>query len=516
MTDDQKKDLLVSEAIVDDKAQEELVNKIALLNVARATMHRPRAFVDISQWQQSVPTSSVQATKSFNTAPGSTLELQGQSDTSQVTLSPLDKQEFVRGTTTAISPDILAYYIQQGYPPSMLLHLFVREIRVFNASGDLDKTYANTPLMAGADSYAKFDEIINGLSACYIHTDTVNELLNPGDASVPSIGMPKDPDLGDLTDLIGKGYAMLPDVTQKDQYFLVQQKSRFIFDKPADRQRKIWCDGAYALMGVDTPYSDDDEKAGASPDDERKKQVADAAKLLDPESPPATETSKRQEIAEWIRPFALTRKNPHFEIVLRSPEAVIYYLGEVSREQTYGPYKDSPEVSLDEKQRTYIGVLDLRPCYTARDSASDSVCQPRCIPIFTMLSAAQPSPDEIAQQREMGRRAILHPLPDITDLPQQLSCYFPGVIEEGSTDKTPAVVDLCKVPVTTSDITAINEKLLSSANLQIDYEDRSFAMPWDIEEHTETMTAFSIMQQILGLQTNATELPTTGLVKAGP
>jgi hypothetical protein len=437
-----------------------------------------------------VPTSSVQATKSFNTAPGSTLELQGQSDTSQVTLSPLDKQEFVRGTTTAIKPDVLAYYVQQGYPPSMLLHLFVREIRVFDQGVDPVHTFVNTPLTAGAGSYRQFDAVINGLSACYIHTDTINFRLKQGDASVPSVKMPGAPDFGDFGSLIAQGYAMLPDVTTKDQYFLVQQKSQLVFDYPAEPVRKKLCKAAYTDMGIPAPDDGDDADTATKSASPRERSIANAAKLLDPELPPASATKDRRQIAEWIAPFELTLKNPHFEVVLRSPEAVIYYLGEISREQMFGPYKTGREVALDHDARTYIGALDLRGCYTAKKA--DDGCEPRCVPMFMLFTAHQS-----ATERAVG----IHPLPNAASLPQTVSCYLP--------DSQP-------VQAESEDVGMMNEHLLYLSNLQVDYADQTFTMPWDVEEHTETMTAFSITQQIVGLQTNATELPTTGLVKAVP
>ena len=114
--------------------QERVVNQQLLLNVVRASHRQPLHFSRIpyiklpllssAPWELTIPFGVVGA-YSRNTAKSS---VGGALITVEV--APQDGQEFIQGITTPVRLTLMDFYLQQGWPKQLVLYLFVEEMRL--------------------------------------------------------------------------------------------------------------------------------------------------------------------------------------------------------------------------------------------------------------------------------------------------------------------------------------------------------------------------------------------------
>jgi len=155
-------------------AQEEASNQLLLLNIARAYQRMPMHFSQIGQirsgpggWSLGVP--SIGLELPFGGAAeakyGLTLGAEGQTP---VDVTPHNSQEFMRGMTKPIEPDQVAYFARQGWPASMLLHLFVESIEIATPDGVVTDRLVNHPYGTGFDRFRAF---VRAASTCDLIAD---------------------------------------------------------------------------------------------------------------------------------------------------------------------------------------------------------------------------------------------------------------------------------------------------------------------------------------------------------
>ncbi len=146
------KERIASNAIDYNLTVEKVHNQILLLNIIRASKRRPMYFTSFSAIRGNM-TNQFQ-TGNFNIPLNN---LGGGLDNAYV-FSPsashsftpsyefavLDSQDFMRGITTPVSIATVDYYIKQGWPREMLLHLFVKRIDIKQGDGTM-KPYMNYP-----------------------------------------------------------------------------------------------------------------------------------------------------------------------------------------------------------------------------------------------------------------------------------------------------------------------------------------------------------------------------------
>jgi hypothetical protein len=139
-------------AVADNLAVERAQNEMLLLNVLRGKDHRPMYVTGISKI-----TGSIKAEASLNaTAPFGSVQSDRPaslsapyfvgSPTATYNWNPsfdvdvLDTSEFMRGFLAPVSSDVFAYYWQQGFYPEFLFHLMVQkvEVKVEHAVCDTD------------------------------------------------------------------------------------------------------------------------------------------------------------------------------------------------------------------------------------------------------------------------------------------------------------------------------------------------------------------------------------------
>jgi hypothetical protein len=207
-----------------------------------------------------------------------------------------DAKEFSSGLMAPVTMETIDYYLQQGWPREILWHLFVNRIQI--AEDGKSVTLNNYP--PNKAEFDKFKTYLRAIIDCRMEDEEVTENIGP---KIPASRA------GDLEQLIEV------------------QKSGL---KLADNQ-----DGTYQLTSRSTlPYFNCGGSllgAGAGPGAER----GPAAKRY------------RLNIAKRIEGDALPAQGPGAAITIfvRSPEAILYYLGEIVRAET-GKDGFTPEIGL--------------------------------------------------------------------------------------------------------------------------------------------------------------------------
>lgn len=122
------------DATLYNKTVERVGNELLLLNILRAKERRPMYFTGFTQIRGNRSGSvSSKAAFPFGGGDGNsyTGDLSGSiSSSPSFDLAVLDSQKFISGITAPISSELLKYYWDQGWPREMLLYLCVREIRI--------------------------------------------------------------------------------------------------------------------------------------------------------------------------------------------------------------------------------------------------------------------------------------------------------------------------------------------------------------------------------------------------
>lgn len=121
-------------AVLFNKAVEDSSNQLVLLNVLRASQRMPVYYTRLSNLQ-SVGALKSSVTSTFQLGPRSvdTFGLSipfGADQTDTVGLQVLDDQKFIQGILDRTKPETLAFYLAQGWPEDLLFHLFIERIEI--------------------------------------------------------------------------------------------------------------------------------------------------------------------------------------------------------------------------------------------------------------------------------------------------------------------------------------------------------------------------------------------------
>lgn len=381
---------------------EDMQNKIALLNIARASMRRPPVYTTLSSVAGKVrPTGGLTLTVPFgpNLAGGSTgtagLSLQA-NDAPTVTLSPLDTQEFYQGIMTPIKKETIDFYVQQGFSRALLFNLFISRIEVENPDNTI-QVYRNYP---GRDAeMIAFQGTLNELIRLGLTTelvagkasafgplrtaDEVRDLRAVASAAKSELSItevaPCAVGEAEWRDLIarhkvkrprgGKGIgethaALQKKCTEGDNkvpqevvtsYFPSSPAAFYRVEKPGGKMSVRLCFGdpsptgglrcsdkykpgavttetsATTQTGIETvslPAGTLKNRMPPLPNEQRSRP---------PSTPPVATTPAEKEKEKE------KEKEQKISLVVRSTDAVIYYLGEVMRRQLYADGVESPD-----------------------------------------------------------------------------------------------------------------------------------------------------------------------------
>lgn len=129
-----KNDPLAKTALEYNLEQEESQNALVLLNVARASLYRPKHFSAVTQYRRG-STGDIAAELTAPFGGGSdekyilkpTLKIP---NPTSMDVAPLDSREFVRGIYSPVDLQLVRYFLRQGWPRDLVWTLFVQELRI--------------------------------------------------------------------------------------------------------------------------------------------------------------------------------------------------------------------------------------------------------------------------------------------------------------------------------------------------------------------------------------------------
>ena len=150
-------------------AQEQAANQLLLLNIARAHERMPMHFSQIGQiraapggWGLGLPSLELELPFGGEASRAYTLTAGNEGQT-PVDVSALYNQEFMRGITTPVTADTVAYFANQGWPTAMLMHLFFESITTVGADDKVIDRIVNNP---GGPGYGRFRDVVKNAAGC--------------------------------------------------------------------------------------------------------------------------------------------------------------------------------------------------------------------------------------------------------------------------------------------------------------------------------------------------------------
>ena len=224
----------------------------------------------------------------------------------------LDNQEFMRGITTPVQPATLLYYLDQGWPQQTVLHMFVRSIEFFEkkekgTEPQLVQRLTNYP--ANRIRFAPFQEYMNDLVGYELTIDAqpVRTPYGPPYASAALATETKGLAAARTADLELLGTDASGEITK------APQPSFYRFFK--SRKESF-------LKLSNNPDLSDRRCAGPK----KTQEIRFLLRSGDASNATAIQVSDTKEGESTV------------VFVLRSPEAMLFYLGELARAQLDGFY----------------------------------------------------------------------------------------------------------------------------------------------------------------------------------
>lgn len=356
----------LADQVVDaNLAQEDAGNRLLLLNVLRARYRHPMHFTKISAVR--APVGLGNPTFTIPTPFGPDFKQQIYNVSTQLSVQQgvdsvvLDTQEFMRGITTPVAPGLMTYMLDQGWPQQMVLHLFVRSIEIYEDHVEpagkpkavMVDRLDNAP--TNEAEFARFQQSVDRLRLCEI-------ALKSGSigrsAWSPVLSQAVVSDLKGLAAVKAADLVLVGvDANGKETtagspagYQLMREQKAAQFetrDRPESFPRK--CPGLLFRTTGMSPQ-------GSQVFTEYRAQLIGAVTSSAGDTVEAREaaqsqmTSAMREAAAGSRPEAdpnesvPNKSNAYAIFNLRSPEAMMYYLGEIARQQSERPNWDGPRI----------------------------------------------------------------------------------------------------------------------------------------------------------------------------
>jgi hypothetical protein len=285
-------------------AVEQSSNTTLLLNVVRAYQRHPMHFTSISSVKGPIGDGSagftvglpaLGADRAFNGRRALTPAVTYKVDTTAFDVTVWDGQDFMRGITTPIEPRNLVYYLDQGWHLPMLMHLLVREVREVGPEGQVLKRWTNYP--GNPEEFKKFQGFVNALYGCQLRGEDAEATALSG--PIPIHDLSASDSLAGIAAIKAQGLGLTRSADGRSM--VVTSKGGPVSLEPigscalnAENSEGKPKEFAFAFAGGFRVQATPAKSQGA--------------------------TAKR-----------------HLEIQLRSPEAAIYYMGELVRAQLGDP-----------------------------------------------------------------------------------------------------------------------------------------------------------------------------------
>lgn len=310
-------------------AVEQAQNEMLLLNAIRSSLRRPMYITGIQ---------SVTGSLSTEVSAGLSMPIGKKAETNLSTLggnysdhptfevAVFESKEFMRGFTAPIAPELLAYYWDQGWSGALLLHLLVEQSRVtwtpaVSKTGRQTMIFDNYPdaeekSLCHHVRFALFAEAFVAFGGD-LELEEKPELIGPA-LSAQLIG-----GLAPLIAAHKEKLTLTPDLL--GAYQLKASTKKASLQVPGGLEKDL--DEIFARLKCSTTVT---RTVGAP-------EIVGGGELPDP---PRLE-------------------RPRVELFLRSPEAVLYYLGELVRAETQIKEKKVPTACIKGK---------IEPIFVARQS----------------------------------------------------------------------------------------------------------------------------------------------------
>lgn len=371
--------------------QERVVNQQLLLNVVRASHRQPLHFSRIpyiklpllssAPWELTIPFGVVGAygRNAAKSSVGGALIT--------VELAPQDGQEFIQGITTPVRLSLMDFYLQLGWPKQLVLYLFVEELRLrastveckpltpggsaveVCAESDLvvspevvTRRYRNNP--GNPTQLQEFAEAVDHITECDLTVESDTPKRGPRLAepwTAPVAGLPEAINAG-LVGFDGQGLALQlaapsrlklkpPIKVPTPACDLAIDKSE---DRSASEQSKSISIDLKNLLGA--------LKSRGAIARVPSGMVGGVADLKESRSGAAGTAGVGEQLKKGDKSYAA-------ELVMRSPDSMVYYLGEVLR----GPGVVTVARNDDPKSRATLFtacVSSVGVCANTEDAAA--------------------------------------------------------------------------------------------------------------------------------------------------
>lgn len=317
---------LATQAVDFNLTVEKAQNEMLLLNVVRAKDRLPMYMTGISSLNGNFSTSfsagsGVSNTHSREREPTVVDTLTRAATASanaavsanpSFSLAVLDTQEFMRGFLTPIPMDMLGYYWSQEWPRALLLYLLVQRVEI-ESPGRETLVVRNYP--DSTDPGLRDLKTFGCALRDFLGRNPRFETRSFKDEVGPPLLKDSVSDVSKLIQVTKEGYELSKDA-EKDSYHLrrTRTEQHFALNAEPSYGQSSTCDGADPISGPAPPSKTGATVAEAEP----YQQSADAGKV-------------RLTLAD----------SKTLTFVLRSPEALLYYLGELMR---VANRKDSPKI----------------------------------------------------------------------------------------------------------------------------------------------------------------------------
>lgn len=357
------KNAFVTQSMKANLSLEEAHNQILLLNVMRAAYRRPMYFSTITEFNgpigQGFATGSLGlAFMPYDAAPNITPAIQFTPDRASFKVAPLDNQEFVAGFTTPIKLATFDYFWQQRWPPELLLALMVDHVSVSKVNsgkpkGEPFKVFENYP-----GSKEKYDEFVH----------LVHVLASVGCQLKVSTAIEQDPMVGPLLNAAN--------LLKLDQRILAVKEGILLHreDPPGPSE-------TYSLrlarktsgLVVKPTCLDSLDSAQKRIDDQSSKLYKNMSTFLEqtkelpiqvfsstePSTPASRDASKLVGAPQAVG--GCDKDCIVLNIGFRSPQSIVYYLGELARTQIFGTEPCiSGAITPEDKCEKYAPTIRMR------------------------------------------------------------------------------------------------------------------------------------------------------------
>lgn len=327
--------IIAGSAVSFNLAVEQAQNEMLLLNAVRSSRRHPMYITGISRVTGSARTDVGAGVDIPLSDPVRTISTRAGYTVSPTYEVPvLDTQEFMQGFLKPVSTEILAYYWDQGWPRSLLLHLLVQRVKVQTEETPPKDGEAKTAVTEYVfDNYptsqddlckfGKFSQLVSHLLAPEVNLHFEHR------ASTRAIG-PSLPaaQFGTLADLLAANRDRLEIVEKDGKVQLLQHQSTLKLVVRDLQKVAAFAKAADLCEGGDRP----------EPPPVQTYKEADKAETTE------AETGQEENLQKSVKASAA---GVSVELSIRSPEGVLYYLGQLLRfEESQGAI---PEICIQKQ-----------------------------------------------------------------------------------------------------------------------------------------------------------------------